>query len=30
MGASYEIQEIPADLQAKAEEYRAEMVEAVA
>ena len=30
MGASYEIQEIPADLQAKAEEYRAETVEAVA
>ena len=30
MGASYEVQEIPADLQAKAEEYRAEMVEAVA
>ena len=30
MGASYEIQEIPADLQAKAEEYRAEMVETVA
>lgn len=30
MGASYEVQEIPADLQAKAEEYRAELVEAVA
>ena len=30
MGASYEIQEIPADLQAKAEEYRAELIEAVA
>ena len=30
MGSSYEVQEIPADLQAKAEEYRAEMVEAVA
>ncbi|MFC7432266.1 MULTISPECIES: elongation factor G [unclassified Agrococcus] len=30
MGAKYEIQEIPADLQAKAEEYRASLVEAVA
>lgn len=30
MGAKYEIQEIPADLQAKAEEYRANLVEAVA
>jgi elongation factor G len=30
MGAKYEIQEIPADLQAKAEEYRAALVEAVA
>lgn len=30
MGAKYEIQEIPADLQAKAEEYRATLVEAVA
>ena len=30
MGAEYETREIPADLQAKAEEYRAEMVEAVA
>ena len=27
MGANYEIQEIPADLQEKAEEYRAELVE---
>jgi elongation factor G len=30
MGASYETQEIPADLQAKAEEYRAKLVEDVA
>ena len=30
MGADYEIEEIPADLQAKAEEYRAQLVEAVA
>ena len=30
MGASYEIQEIPADLQEKAEQYRAELVENVA
>ena len=30
MGAAYEIQEIPADLQEKAEEYRAALVEAVA
>ncbi|OFI37456.1 translation elongation factor G [Arthrobacter sp. SW1] len=30
MGASYEVQEIPADLQAKAEEYRAQLVETVA
>ena len=30
MGAEYETREIPADLQAKAEEYRAELVEAVA
>ena len=30
MGAKYEIQEIPADLQAKAEEYRATLVETVA
>jgi elongation factor G len=30
MGASYEIQEIPADLQAKAEEYRAQLLESVA
>jgi elongation factor G len=30
MGASYEVQEIPADLQAKAEEYRAAMLEIVA
>ncbi|WP_158865631.1 elongation factor G [Leifsonia sp. AG29] len=30
MGAKYEIQEIPADLQAKAEEYRAKLVETVA
>lgn len=30
MGASYEVQEIPADLVEKAEQYRAEMVEAVA
>ncbi len=30
MGAKYEIQEIPADLQAKAEEYRAQLIEAVA
>lgn len=30
MGASYEIQDIPADLQEKAEQYRAELVEAVA
>jgi len=30
LGAAYETQEIPADLQAKAEEYRAQLVEAVA
>ena len=30
MGAAYEIQEIPADLQEKAEEYRAQLVESVA
>jgi elongation factor G len=30
MGAKYEVVEIPADLQAKAEEYRAELLEAVA
>ncbi|WP_353508451.1 elongation factor G [Intrasporangium sp.] len=30
MGAKYEIQEIPADLQAKAEEYRHQLVERVA
>jgi elongation factor G len=30
MGAKYEIQEIPADLQAKAEEYRAVLLETVA
>ncbi|NVM96764.1 elongation factor G [Arthrobacter wenxiniae] len=30
MGAAYEIQEIPADLQEKAEEYRAALVEAAA
>jgi len=30
MGASYETQEIPADLQAKAEEYREKLVEAAA
>ena len=30
MGAKYEIREIPADLQAKAEEYRATLVETVA
>ncbi|ALO65999.1 elongation factor G [Arthrobacter alpinus] len=30
MGAAYEIQEIPADLQEKAEEYRAALIEAVA
>jgi elongation factor G len=30
MGAAYEIQEIPADLQEKAEEYRASLIEAVA
>ncbi|MDO4241093.1 MAG: elongation factor G, partial [Microbacteriaceae bacterium] len=30
LGASYEIQDIPADLQEKAEEYRAQLVEAVA
>src|SRR5688500_6631483 len=30
MGAKYEIREIPADLQAKAEEYRATLTEAVA
>ncbi|WP_394939508.1 elongation factor G [Psychromicrobium sp. YIM B11713] len=30
MGAAYEVQEIPADLQAKAEEYRAQLVETVA
>jgi len=30
LGAQYEIQDIPADLQAKAEEYRAQLVEAVA
>jgi len=30
MGAKYEIQEIPADLKDKAEQYRAELIEAVA
>ncbi|MFD1212871.1 elongation factor G [Arthrobacter sp. GCM10027362] len=30
MGAEYEVEEIPADLQARAEEYRAQLVEAVA
>ena len=30
LGANYETQEIPADLQAKAEEYRAQLVETVA
>ncbi|WP_113719169.1 elongation factor G [Arthrobacter dokdonensis] len=30
MGAAYEIQEIPADLQERAEEYRASLIEAVA
>ena len=30
MGAAYEIKEIPADLQEKAEEYRAQLVESVA
>ena len=30
MGAKYEIEEIPADLQEKAEQYRAELLEAVA
>ena len=30
LGANYEIQDIPADLQAKAEEYRAQLVETVA
>jgi elongation factor G len=30
MGAEYEVEEIPADLQDKAEEYRAKLVEAVA
>jgi len=30
MGAKYEIEPIPADLQAKAEEYRAKLIEAVA
>ncbi len=30
MGAKYEIEEIPADLKAKADEYRAQLVEAVA
>ncbi|WP_425955044.1 elongation factor G [Xylanimonas sp. McL0601] len=30
MGAKYEIEEIPADLQEKAEQYRAELIEAVA
>lgn len=30
MGAKYELQEIPADLRAKAEEYRAQLVETVA
>ena len=30
MGAEYETREIPADLRAKAEEYRAELIEAVA
>lgn len=30
MGASYEIQEIPADLKGKAEEYRSQLVESVA
>ncbi|MBB4071166.1 elongation factor G [Leucobacter sp. OH2974_COT-288] len=30
LGAEYEVQDIPADLQAKAEEYRAQLVETVA
>jgi elongation factor G len=30
MGAKYEVQEIPADLQARAEEYRAKLIETVA
>ena len=30
LGAAYETQETPADLQAKAEEYRAQLVETVA
>ncbi|MCR6712518.1 MAG: elongation factor G [Demequina sp.] len=30
MGAKYEIEAIPADMQAKAEEYRAELIEAIA
>ncbi|WP_336712305.1 elongation factor G [Arthrobacter sp. USHLN218] len=30
MGADYDVEEIPSDLQAKAEEYRAQLVEAVA
>ncbi len=30
MGAAYEVQEIPADLQERAEEYRAQLVESVA
>jgi len=30
LGAEYEIQEIPADMQAKAEEYRAQLIEGVA
>ena len=30
MGASYEVQEIPADLKAKADEYRAQLLETVA
>ena len=30
MGAKYEIEEIPADLRAKADEYRAQLIEAVA
>ncbi|GGK93759.1 elongation factor G [Curtobacterium luteum] len=30
MGAQYEVQEIPADLQARAEEYRAKLIERVA
>ena len=30
MGAKYEIEPIPADMQAKADEYRAQLIEAVA